>query len=87
MVRSVTVGFPVPGPRSGFLSDSHGVRPFATGGPLVVALSFTVLEQLPVDFAYQRAAGRRSTAGAVSDERLLQRIRKTHAANYLNLLA
>ena len=45
-------GFLLAGPLSGLLSDRFGARPFATGGMLVVALSFFLLERLPVDFPY-----------------------------------
>jgi MFS family permease len=48
----LTVGFLVAGPVSGLLSDRYGARPFATGGMIVAAISFFLLEQLPVDFNY-----------------------------------
>jgi MFS family permease len=48
----LTVGFLVAGPASGWLSDHFGARPFATGGMLVAALSFLLMEFLPVNFAY-----------------------------------
>jgi MFS family permease len=48
----LTVGFLLAGPLSGLLSDRYGSRPFATGGMLASALSFVLLEMLPVDFAY-----------------------------------
>jgi MFS family permease len=48
----LTVGFLVAGPVSGFLSDHFGARPFATGGMLMAALAFFLLERLPVDFGY-----------------------------------
>jgi MFS family permease len=48
----LTVGFLVAGPLSGILSDRYGSRPFATGGMLASALSFFLLEMLPVDFSY-----------------------------------
>jgi MFS family permease len=48
----LTVGFLVAGPASGFLSDRYGARPFATGGMIVAAGSFILLEQLPVNFSY-----------------------------------
>jgi MFS family permease len=48
----LTVGFLVAGPLSGLLSDRYGARPFATGGMIVAALSFLLLEQLPVNFGY-----------------------------------
>jgi MFS family permease len=48
----LTVGFLIAGPISGILSDRYGARPFATGGMLAAALSFGLLEVLPVDFSY-----------------------------------
>ncbi len=48
----LTAGFLIAGPASGFLSDRYGARPFATGGMLIAALSFILLEQLPVNFSY-----------------------------------
>ena len=52
----LTVGFLIAGPMSGWLSDRFGARPFATGGMLVAALSFVLLELLPVNFAYWQFA-------------------------------
>jgi len=48
----LTVGFLISGPVSGILSDRHGARPFATGGMVAAALSFGLLELLPVNFPY-----------------------------------
>jgi MFS family permease len=48
----LTIGFLVAGPLSGVLSDRFGARPFATGGMLGTALTFLLLELLPVDFRY-----------------------------------
>jgi MFS family permease len=48
----LTVGFLVAGPLSGVLSDRLGPRGFSTGGMLVTAVSFVLLELLPVDFGY-----------------------------------
>ncbi|HLH15313.1 MAG TPA: MFS transporter [Solirubrobacteraceae bacterium] len=48
----LTAGFLVAGPLSGMLSDRYGARPFATGGMLLAAISFILLERLPVDFSY-----------------------------------
>jgi MFS family permease len=48
----LTVGFLVSGPLSGVLADRYGARPFATGGLLVVALTFVLLLLLPVNFSY-----------------------------------
>jgi MFS family permease len=44
------------GPLSGLLSDRYGARPFATGGMVVAAISFILLEQLPVNFSYLQFA-------------------------------
>jgi MFS family permease len=52
----LTVGFLVAGPASGWLSDRFGARPFATGGMLLAALAFFLLELLPVDFDYRAFA-------------------------------
>jgi MFS family permease len=52
----LTVGFLIAGPVSGYLSDRFGARPFSTGGMLVAALSFGLLELLPVNFAYWQFA-------------------------------
>ncbi|HYB22575.1 MAG TPA: MFS transporter, partial [Solirubrobacteraceae bacterium] len=48
----LTLGFLLAGPASGYLSDRYGARPFATGGMLTAALSFILLEQLPIQFSY-----------------------------------
>jgi MFS family permease len=48
----LTFGFLVAGPVSGWLSDRHGARPFATGGMLVAALSFLLLSFLPANFSF-----------------------------------
>ncbi|HKN93882.1 MAG TPA: MFS transporter, partial [Thermoleophilaceae bacterium] len=48
----LTIGMLVAGPTSGYLSDRFGARPFATGGMLGTALSFTLLLLLPVNFPY-----------------------------------
>jgi hypothetical protein len=48
----LTVGFMIAGPISGILSDRYGARPFATGGMIGAALSFLLLELLPVNFPY-----------------------------------
>ena len=53
----LTVGFLVAGPISGRLSDRYGARLFATGGMLLVAVSFVGFLFLPVDFAYWQFAG------------------------------
>jgi len=48
----LTVGFLVSGPASGILADRYGARPFATGGLLLAAISFVLLQVLPVNFSY-----------------------------------
>jgi len=53
----LTAGFLIAGPVSGILSDRYGSRPFATGGMLAAALSFGLLELLPVNFPYLAFAG------------------------------
>jgi MFS family permease len=45
-------GFLLAGPASGWLSDRYGARPFATGGMALAAISFGLLELLPVNFGY-----------------------------------
>jgi MFS family permease len=52
----LTVGFLVSAPLSGVLSDRMGARWFTTGGMLLAALSFLLLEVLPVDFDYRAFA-------------------------------
>jgi MFS family permease len=46
----LTAGFLLAGPVSGFLSDRFGSRPFASGGMVVAAGSFLLLEMLPINF-------------------------------------
>ncbi len=48
----LTIGFLVAGPLAGHLADRYGARPFASGGLLLVALTFLLLQALPVDFGY-----------------------------------
>jgi len=48
----LTGGFLIAGPVSGYLSDHFGARPFATGGMIVAAISFALLELLPANFSY-----------------------------------
>ena len=48
----LTAGFLIAGPLCGYLSDHFGSRPFATGGMLAAALSFFLMEFLPVGFPY-----------------------------------
>src|SRR5579859_913841 len=48
----LTGGFVFSGPVSGWLSDKHGARWFASGGLLVSALAFGGLLLIPTDFRY-----------------------------------
>jgi MFS family permease len=48
----LTVGFIAAGPVSGYLSDRYGAKLFATGGLVIMALSFVGLLLIPVNFAY-----------------------------------
>jgi MFS family permease len=48
----LTVGFLAAGPLAGHLADRYGARPFASGGLLMVAVSFVLLQALPVNFGY-----------------------------------
>jgi MFS family permease len=48
----LTIGFLVAGPLSGRLSDRFGARLFATGGMLLVAVTFVGFLAIPVDFPY-----------------------------------
>ena len=52
----LTIGFLIAGPVSGWLSDRYGARPFATGGMIVAAASFLLLELLPINFTYWQFA-------------------------------
>jgi MFS family permease len=45
-------GFVVMGPLSGYLSDKHGARLFATLGMVITATTFIALSFLPYDFSY-----------------------------------
>jgi MFS family permease len=53
----LTIGFLIAGPVSGWLSDRLGARPFSTGGMVLAAASFLLLQLLPVDFVYWQFAG------------------------------
>ncbi|MDI6897509.1 MFS transporter [Methanocella conradii] len=52
----LTVGFIVAAPVSGMLSDRYGPRWIATGGMLIVTLSFLLLAWMPYDFEYWQFA-------------------------------
>src|SRR5258708_28650369 len=60
----LTVGFVFSGPISGWLSDKHGARAFASGGLLVSAAAFGGLLLVPTDFRYLAFAGLIFVAGA-----------------------
>jgi MFS family permease len=53
----LTLSFLIAGPLSGFYSDRFGARAFATGGLLLVAVSFLGLLLLPANFNYWTFAG------------------------------
>jgi MFS family permease len=53
----LTIGFLIAGPISGILSDHYGSRAFATSGMIGSALSFVLLDMLPVNFSYPVFAG------------------------------
>ena len=61
---ALTFGFVVSGPISGWLSDKHGARAFASGGLLLSALSFGGLLFIPVNFSYPEFAALIFLAGA-----------------------
>ena len=52
----LTIGFLAAGPVSGALSDRFGARAFTTGGMIITAVSFLLLDLLPVNFAYWQFA-------------------------------
>jgi MFS family permease len=52
----LTCGFLVAGPVCGYLSDRFGARLFATGGLVIVAVSFIGLMLLPINFSYPEFA-------------------------------
>ncbi len=53
----LSAGFMLAGPLSGYLSDRFDARLFATGGMLVSALAFVLLDLLPVDFPFPAFGG------------------------------
>ncbi|HEU5417831.1 MAG TPA: MFS transporter [Streptosporangiaceae bacterium] len=61
---ALTGGFVVSGPVSGWLSDKHGARAFASGGLLVSALAFGGLLLIPTNFSYSVFAVLIFVAGA-----------------------
>jgi len=52
----VTAGFLIAGPLSGYLSDRHGARGYATGGMVLAAVTFAGLATLPANFSYSTFA-------------------------------
>jgi MFS family permease len=48
----LSVGFLIAGPLAGRFADHYGARPFATGGMVVAAAGFLLLNTLPVNFPY-----------------------------------
>jgi MFS family permease len=60
----LTGGFVFSGPVSGWLSDKHGARWFASGGLLVSAVAFGGLLFIPTDFTYWQFAVLIFVAGA-----------------------
>jgi MFS family permease len=60
----LTAGFVFSGPVSGWLSDKHGARWFASGGLLVSAVAFAGLLIIPTNFAYTQFAVLIFVAGA-----------------------
>jgi MFS family permease len=48
----LTLGFLLAAPASGYLSDRFGARWFSTGGMVLTAASFVLLEALPINFDY-----------------------------------
>jgi len=60
----LTGGFVFSGPVSGWLSDKHGARWFASGGLLVSALAFAGLLLIPTNFSYWEFAVLIFVAGA-----------------------
>jgi MFS family permease len=61
---ALTFGFVSSGPLSGWLSDKHGARAFASGGLVVSALAFGGLQLIPVNFSYPEFAALIFVAGA-----------------------
>ena len=48
----LTAGFLIAGPVAGWLSDRYGARPFATGGMIMMAVSFGLLMPMPANFSF-----------------------------------
>jgi MFS family permease len=61
---ALTCGFVFSGPVSGWLSDKHGARAFASGGLIVSAAAFGGLLLIPTNFSYPEFAALIFVAGA-----------------------
>jgi MFS family permease len=61
---ALTCGFVFSGPVSGWLSDKHGARAFASGGLVVSAAAFGGLLLIPTNFSYPEFAALIFVAGA-----------------------
>jgi MFS family permease len=61
---ALTCGFVLSGPLSGWLSDKHGARAFASGGLVVSAAAFGGLLLIPTNFSYPEFAALIFVAGA-----------------------
>jgi len=61
---ALTCGFVFSGPVSGWLSDRHGARAFASGGLVVSAAAFGGLLLIPTNFSYPEFAALIFVAGA-----------------------
>ncbi|MGO9078196.1 MAG: MFS transporter [Streptosporangiaceae bacterium] len=61
---ALTCGFVVSGPVSGWLSDKHGARWFASGGLALSAVAFFGLLLIPVNFSYPEFGALIFLAGA-----------------------
>jgi sugar phosphate permease len=48
----LTLGMLTSGPASGYLSDRHGPRLFASGSMILTGVCFGAMELLPVNFTY-----------------------------------
>ena len=60
----LTVGFLLVGPLAGTLSDRYGARLLATAGLIVSAISFALLELLPINFSYTYFAAAAAVRGS-----------------------
>lgn len=53
----MSAGMMLAGPLSGYLSDKYSPRMFATGGMILAALAFVLLQMLPISFVYPAFGG------------------------------